>query len=118
MKKVLAALAAFAGAQAVCAKALTVPQIQQATAQTTAYDCQDGKSVTVRYVNTKNGQSFALLPVEGKKLLFVNVMSGSGARYVADRYTWWTKGPEGTLSNGMADSGAPPMLAGCKARAR
>ena len=30
MKKVLAALAAFAGAQAVCAKALTVPQIQQA----------------------------------------------------------------------------------------
>lgn len=116
MKKLFLLLAVATVAHAVSAMPLTVPQIQEASSQTVKYDCRDGKSASVRYVNTKNKQSFALLTVDGRKLMFVNVMSGSGAKYVADEYTWWTKGPEGNLSSGRADANAPPLLADCKAR--
>ena len=116
--KLCAAFAAFVGAHVASAMPLTVPQIQEGSSQTVKYDCKDGKSVTVRYTNTKNRQSFALLTVDGRKLLFVNVMSGSGARYVADQYTWWTKGPQGNLASGMGDPNGPPLLADCKARGK
>jgi membrane-bound inhibitor of C-type lysozyme len=93
---------------------LTVPQIQTATTNTLRYKCSGGDALTVQYMNTKNKQSFALLTVDGRKLLFVNVLAASGAKYVGDHYTWWTKGPEGTLSDDTADPKAAPMLAGCK----
>jgi membrane-bound inhibitor of C-type lysozyme len=118
IRKLCAAFAAFVGAHAASAMPLTVPQIQEGSSQTVKYDCKDGKSVSVRYTNTKNRQSFALLTVDGRKLLFVNVMSGSGSRYVADQYTWWTKGPQGNLTNGMGDPNGPPLLADCKARGK
>jgi len=93
---------------------LTVPQIQTATTNTLRYKCSGGNSLTVQYMNTKNKQSFALLTVDGRKLLFVNVLAASGAKYVGDHYTWWTKGPEGSLTDDTADPNAAPMLAGCK----
>lgn len=93
---------------------LTVPQIQTATTNTLRYECHGGSALTVQYMNTKNKQSFALLTVDGRKLLFVNVLAGSGAKYVGDHYTWWTKGPEGSLTDDTADPNAPPMLANCK----
>ena len=93
---------------------LTVPQIQTATANTLRYACRGGSTLTVQYMNTKNKQSFALLTVDGRKILFVNVLSGSGAKYVADHYTWWTKGPEGTLTDDTADPKSAPMLSECK----
>lgn len=76
------------------------------------------QTLSVRYVNTKNKQSFALLTVDGRKLLFVNVMSGSGARYVAEQYTWWNKGQEGNLYSGMGEPNAPPIIGHCKARGK
>jgi len=118
IRNLCAAFAALAGAHGVSAMPLAVPQIQEASSETVKYDCKDGKSVTVRYTNTKNQQSFALLTVDGRKLLFVNVMSGSGARYVAEEYTWWTKGPQGNLTSGMGDPNGPPLLADCKARGK
>ncbi|MGX7002566.1 MliC family protein [Caballeronia sp. KNU42] len=93
---------------------LTVPQIQTATTNTLRYECHGGSTLTVQYMNTKNKQSFALLTVDGRKMLFVNVLAGSGAKYVGDHYTWWTKGPEGSLTDDTADPNAPPMLADCK----
>ncbi|MDN7176530.1 MliC family protein [Caballeronia sp. SEWSISQ10-4 2] len=93
---------------------LTVPQIQTATTNTLRYKCSSGNSLTVQYMNTKNKQSFALLTVDGRKMLFVNVLAASGAKYVGDHYTWWTKGPEGSLTDDTADPNAAPMLAGCK----
>jgi membrane-bound inhibitor of C-type lysozyme len=93
---------------------LTVPQIQTATTNTLRYKCSSGNSLTVQYMNTKNKQSFALLTVNGRKMLFVNVLAASGAKYVGDHYTWWTKGPEGSLTDDTADPNAAPMLAGCK----
>lgn len=93
---------------------LTVAPIQVATTNALRYACKGGKTLNVEYMNTKNKQSFALLTVEGRKLLFVNVLAGSGAKYVADHYTWWTKGPEGSLTDDTADANAAPLLAACK----
>lgn len=99
---------------AAVAAPLTVPQIQVSTTNALHYSCRDGKSLNVTYMNTTNKQSFALVVVNGRKLLFVNVLSGSGAKYMADHFTWWTKGPEGTLTDNTADPNAPPLLAECK----
>jgi membrane-bound inhibitor of C-type lysozyme len=93
---------------------LTVPQLQVATTNAIRYVCRGGKALNVEYMNTKNKQSFALLTVDSRKMLFVNVLAGSGAKYVADHYTWWTKGPEGSLTDDTADADAPPMLAECR----
>lgn len=63
--------------------------------QTAQFTC-DGKAAglglptgtfTVEYINGV-GNSLAVLPIAGKSLIFASVMSGSGARYAADRYTW------------------------------
>jgi membrane-bound inhibitor of C-type lysozyme len=43
---------------------------------------------SVEYINA-GGNGLAVLPISGKSLIFVNVFSGSGARYVAQQYTWW-----------------------------
>ena len=116
MKKLLAFIFASLAVQAAFAMPLTIPQIQTATTQKTRYDCKDGKSVSVEYTNTRNHQSFAALTVDGRKLLFVNVIAGSGARYVADRYTWWTKGPQANLYDETAAKDSPPLLADCQER--
>jgi membrane-bound inhibitor of C-type lysozyme len=114
VSKIAGVLGTLAASQAF-AVPLTVPPIQVSTTNTIRYVCHGGKVLSVHYMNTKNAQSFALLSVAGRRLLFVNVLSGSGAKYVADHYTWWTKGPQGTLSDDTADPNAPPLLADCKA---
>jgi membrane-bound inhibitor of C-type lysozyme len=115
---ILMASSALAAAHSASAMPLTVPQIQTASTQTTRYDCKGGKHVSVQYTNTRNNQSFAALTVDGRKLLFVNVVSGSGARYVADQYTWSTKGPQANLYDEMAAKDSPPLLAECQARGK
>lgn len=45
-------------------------------------------SFSVEYING-DGNSLAILPVGGKSLIFSNVISGSGARYLAREFTWW-----------------------------
>ena len=95
---------------------LNIPQIQVWTRNTIRYSCDHGRQITVHYSNAKNEQSFALLPVKDRNLLFVNVSAASGAKYVAGQYSWWTKGPEGDLRDEMADPKSDPLLANCKAR--
>lgn len=34
-----------------------------------------------------------------QKVMLVNVIAASGAKYVGGVYEWWTKGKEGTLTN-------------------
>jgi membrane-bound inhibitor of C-type lysozyme len=121
MNKLLAlsiALPIALAVQSARAMPLTVPQIQTASTQSTRYDCRDGKSVTVQYTTTRNRQSFAALTVDGRKLLFVNVIAGSGAKYAADQYVWWTKGPQANLYDEMAAKDSPPLLADCQARGK
>ena len=96
---------------------LNVPQIRVDSTQARTYHCEGGKSFTVTYSNSHGGQSFALLPVDGTPMLFVNVIAGSGAKYVAGSYTWWTKGERGDLYNAMSGPDAPAVIAGCSSQA-
>ncbi len=62
------------------------------------YACQDGKSLTVKYM-TVGDTPLASIVLDGKTLVFANVLSGSGARYASGRYVWWTQGPTGFLTD-------------------
>ncbi|KVH04973.1 hypothetical protein CFB52_011875 [Burkholderia sp. AU18528] len=111
----LAALALVGGAVSVAhAARLTIEEIDADTRQQVVYQCANQKQpVRVSYWLAGNGQSFALVPVDGKRLLFVDTVSASGARYQAGRYTWWTKGKEATLRDEIADPKSPPLLGDC-----
>ena len=110
----LAGLLEMAGAIApVSAAPLSLAQIQPKNPQTHKYTCATGKILQVTYWNAVNGQSFALVPVKGRSMLFVNTLSGSGAKYQAGSYTWWTKGPRADLYDATAGENAPPILSDC-----
>jgi membrane-bound inhibitor of C-type lysozyme len=117
MKTWLVATITAASVAAPCVNTWAAPlmlgQIQIKDHQTHKYTCATGKILQVSYWNTSNGQSFALVPVKGQPLLFVNTMSGSGAKYQAGSYTWWTKGPRADLYDGMNGENAPPVLSDC-----
>jgi len=104
-------LAAFDGNA--YAAPLQLSELQIKDHQTHKYTCATGKILQVTYWNTSNGQSFALVPVKGKPLLFVNTISGSGAKYQAGSYTWWTKGPRADLYDAMSGENASPILSDC-----
>jgi len=92
---------------------LEVRDIQVQSRHTFSYTCANSKTFKVTYLNAANGQSFALVPVQGRKLLFVGVIAASGVKYVADRYTWWTKGPGADLYDVTSDASPKPVLSGC-----
>ena len=72
------------------------------------YDC-GGNTVDVEYVNVEPDH-LAVVPVEGKKRIFVLVLSGSGARYASGQYIWWSKGNEASLYDETKGADAPPIL--------
>ncbi|NYH99630.1 MliC family protein [Cupriavidus plantarum] len=78
------------------------------------YQCDGGRRLAVRYLNGDSNQ-LALMRIDDKPMVFVNVMSGSGARYVGGRYEWWTKGEDGNLRDLMGAQDAPPVFANCHA---
>ena len=75
---------------------------------TARYDCA-GKAVQVEYVNVEPDH-LAIVPVDGSKRVFVLVLSGSGARYAAGQYIWWSKGNEASLYDETKGTDAPPVL--------
>jgi len=82
--------------------------------RTIDYRCTGERKMSVRYYNSDDNH-LALLRLEGKSLLFVTVMSGSGARYVSRQYEWWTKGNEATLRDTLKGEGTQSVLANCQA---
>src|SRR5690606_14763093 len=62
------------------------------------YNCEQAEPLVAEYVNAAPN-FLAILPIEEHKLVFVTVLSGSGARYAAGEYEWWTRGDEATLTN-------------------
>lgn len=101
-------------ASAAHAAQLTVEEIDADARQTAVYQCANQKQpIRVSYWLAGNGQSFALVPVNGQRMLFVDTVSASGVRYQAGRYTWWTKGRGATLRDEIADAKAPPLLSDC-----
>lgn len=55
------------------------------------------KPFTVTYYSA-DIMALAILPVDGRVMVFANVVAGDGAKYVADRYSWWSKGDEVTFA--------------------
>jgi membrane-bound inhibitor of C-type lysozyme len=98
---VLSFVALPAGAQS-----LAIPGVKTGKPTTGTYRCPTGKPFTVSYWNGDNGQSFALLPIDGKPTLLVSLISGSGVRYAAGSVIWWTKGRHADLYNAGMDPDA------------
>ncbi|MDE1182807.1 MliC family protein [Paraburkholderia sp.] len=92
---------------------LRLAEIQTKNRLMQKYTCATGRILQVTYWNTANGQSFALVPVKGKQLLFVDTVAASGVRYQAGSYVWWTKGPRADLYDTMQGENAPPILSDC-----
>ncbi|MBI0327720.1 MliC family protein [Burkholderia plantarii] len=112
---VLCLLAGLAGARTALATQLTVEEIDTDARTVAIYRCANQpKPVRVAYWLARNGQSFALVPVNDRPMLFVDTVSASGARYQAGRYVWWTKGPAGNLTDEIAGPSAPPLLGDCE----
>lgn len=77
--------------------ALVLPGDAKLDSRSVDYKCDDGRTISVRYLN-KGDNHLALVPVsDSSSLVFANVISGSGAKYAAGQYVWWTKGQEATL---------------------
>ena len=111
---VLVGMSAFAAALCFPAFAvsLNVPQVQVGPPVDAMYRCPGGKSFRVTYFNSKNGQSFALLPVDGVPQLLVATMSADGVRYQSGFVTWWSKGRGGDFYDSRKNPDRP-VLKGC-----
>lgn len=100
-------------APAAAAGSFHLSDIQAKNGRTSKYTCSTGRILQVTYWNAANGQSFALVPVNGQQMLFVDTLSASGVKYQAGSYTWWTKGPRADLYDATKGENAPPILSNC-----
>ncbi|WP_198670175.1 MliC family protein [Dyella sp. C9] len=114
-RRMLLAVASLATSVQAWAAPLVVPQIQIDRAIDAVYRCPGGKSLKVTYFNGNNGQSFALMSLQGVPTLMVNTMSADGVRYQAGFMTWWNKGRGGDLYDARVDPNRP-VLRGCIAK--
>jgi membrane-bound inhibitor of C-type lysozyme len=74
---------------------------------THTYQCEMiEQPFTVEFINA-DPNFLAIVPVGPRKMVFVNVISASGAKYVAGQFEFWTKGAEATLTDLQAD---PPSV--------
>jgi membrane-bound inhibitor of C-type lysozyme len=77
---------------------------------TSIYGCGEGtEPLTVKYINAAPN-FFAIVPIEGEDVVFVNVISGSGAKYVSGVWEWWNKGSDASLHNVTEGLDAAPVL--------
>lgn len=91
----------FVGTTTLPARALTLDLPGNAQRTRVTYTCRASRDappvdMVVEYINLP-GNTLALLPLDGKPTLFVDVFAGSGAQYVSGRTIWWTKGPGARL---------------------
>ena len=106
----LAVLVGASGAGPVIADDVVIPMPEGIKAQRlkASYVCSGVGALTAEYVNAGD-ISLALLPVDGKPLVFANVLSASGARYAAGPYVWWTKGNSASLYDLRKGENAAPV---------
>jgi membrane-bound inhibitor of C-type lysozyme len=60
------------------------------------YQCEGLEPFTVEFINAEPN-FLAIVPVGPQKMVFVNVISASGAKYVAGQFEFWTSGTDATL---------------------
>ena len=113
MRFSLFATALFATAGVAAAQATLSIPLQSGTTdsvQSLSYSCEGSEPFSVQYVNA-GANALAIFAIEGEERIFVNVVSGSGARYASGPYIWWTKGDTATLENGMEEGSLQTCLA-------
>ncbi|WP_185983870.1 MliC family protein [Aureimonas mangrovi] len=107
MKKLLPACIAL-GLSCAPALGLTLELPGEGERTSMRYECSDSVERPVEYVNVGENR-LALVTIDGEPRLFVNVISGSGARYVAGTLEWWSKGAEATFTDAFEEDGAQPV---------
>ena len=95
--------------------ALSFANVKVVSRSIVSYLCADGRQMGVAYMNTDNQQSFAVIRIDGRHVVFVDTAAASGVRYAAGRYVWWSKGEEGNLYDMTAGENAAPIAKDCKA---
>jgi membrane-bound inhibitor of C-type lysozyme len=75
------------------------------------YDCDDHSAITVQYINA-GPNDLAVVPVKEGTLVFAGVVAGSGTKYVAGPYEWFTKGQDASLQDVTEGLDAAPVM-GC-----
>jgi membrane-bound inhibitor of C-type lysozyme len=108
-------IAAPAPAEAVPAASSTIAILLGTTGdferKTVKYGCEGGETdqLAVDFINAAPNY-LALVPIDGTVLVFNTVLSGSGARYVAGKYVFSTKGPSASLYDLTQGENAKPIL--------
>lgn len=93
------ALAAAAMMQNVDVSAQVVLSLTGDFQKTThQYQCEGLEPFTVEFINAEPN-FLAIVPVGPRKMVFVNVISADGAKYVAGQYEFWTRGSDATLTD-------------------
>jgi len=85
-----------------------LPQAASVTRNTVRYACEGLPPIRVEYINA-GSNALAVVPVSGEAMVFANVLSGSGARYAAGPYIWWTKGAGADLYDQRQGDNAKPI---------
>jgi membrane-bound inhibitor of C-type lysozyme len=96
VRTMLLALIFGAGVLSATDFVIHLPDTPPVSRQSVTYQCDatglaigvPSRAFTVEYINA-GGNSLAIVPISGNSLIFSNVASASGARYVAQQYTWW-----------------------------
>lgn len=74
------------------------------------YQCEGRDTpMRVEYINAAPN-FLALVPLDDGTIVFANVLSGSGARYAAGKWVWWTKGANADLYDITAGDNAKPAM--------
>lgn len=82
--------------------ALSLPLSAEASLASQVYQCGEDEPIKVHYINDAQN-ALALVPIDGKTVIFVSAISGSGARYVSGSLVWWSKGTTATLEDEMIE---------------
>jgi membrane-bound inhibitor of C-type lysozyme len=90
---------------------IRLPQASSVVRNVVTYACEGLPQIRVEYI-TAGSNALAVVPVSGEALVFAGVLSGSGARYAAGPYIWWTKGPTADLYDQRQGDSAKPI--GCQ----
>lgn len=112
--KTILALAALAGSALPALALETSTQVVltfdgNAERNVMSYLCEGtDEPIVVEYINAAP-TFLAFVPIDGKKQIFVNVVSASGARYASGALEWWSKGPDATLTDVTAPEGTAPI---------
>ena len=110
------ALIAFAGpALAQTSFQLSFALSGDAERRVVTYDCTptEGEPTTMQVEYIDAAPNFlAVVTLPEGAMIFASVISGSGARYAAAQYVWWTKGAEVDLYD-VSQGEVAPQISRC-----